>query len=218
MGEPQPFRFYTERRMVALTGLDASNLEQLVHHLRDVSGSSIFYHTHHLYLSHHFEKRRFYNDFANWVHDSLQESRLAEELAAIDLLAFTTIRELREAIVARIESHIERRKTLAMRNVPEGNEFHFCRSKSFVMPTGLEATDVPDLFAKLPQVSNVSLYFHFFEARLRLGRPTNDFSQWLEQHGESRLAAKIDKLDPYFMTLDELKQKIVAIGQQARRN
>jgi|SRR5882724_13015214 len=88
-----PFVFYTERRLVVLTGRKARNLEELLSHLYQVSGSSVFYHTHYLYLIHHFEKPRFYNEFANWVSHALQEERLA----AIDLLAMTSIRELRIA-------------------------------------------------------------------------------------------------------------------------
>ena len=80
------------------------------------------------------------------------------------------------------------------------------------MPVGLAAHDVPDFFAKLHRITNGSLYFHFLEARLRLGRRTNDFSQWLEWRGEPELADRVDRLDPYSLTLDELKEKIVEIG------
>jgi hypothetical protein len=102
-----PFAFYTERRLVVLTGRKASNLEELHCHLTQVSGSCIFYHTHYLYLIHHFEKPRFYNEFANWVSQELQEERLAERLAAIDLPAMTSIRELQEAVAATILKHLE---------------------------------------------------------------------------------------------------------------
>ena len=71
-----PFVFYTERRLVVLTGRKARNLEELLSHLYQVSGSSVFYHTHYLYLIHHFEKPRFYNEFANWVSHALQEERI----------------------------------------------------------------------------------------------------------------------------------------------
>ena len=211
MNHTEPFVFYTERRLVALTGLRASNLDQLLGNLRDVPGSSIFYHTHQMYLSHHFETPAFTNDFALWVSEALQEGALGEKLAAIDLLSFTSVRALREAAVATIEGYVEeigRRR----RECPPGDEFHFCRSKSFIMRTGLIARDPKEFFQVLPQVTNVSLFFHFFEARLRLGRPTNDFSQWLVWRGEERLAKSIDALDPYSMTLDEFKERIVALG------
>jgi hypothetical protein len=172
----QPFIFHTERRLVSLTGLRAKNLHELLSALREVSGSSIFYHTHQQYLSHHFEKPLFYNDFALWVSHALQEERLAEKLAAIDLLAFTSIRQLREAIIAVIETYLDENGG-RIRDCPPGDEFHFCKSKSFIMPTGIVAHEVPEFFNKLPQVTNISMYFHFFEARLRLERPTNDFSR-----------------------------------------
>jgi hypothetical protein len=213
MSNPPPFVFYTERRLVVLTGLQAKNLPELLNGVQQVSGASIFYHTHHQYLSHHFEKPVFYNDFALWVSQALQEERLAEKLAAIDLLTFTTVRQLREAIVTTMASYLDENNGRS-RECPSGDEFHFCKSKSFVMPTGIVAHDVPDFFAKLPHVTNISLYFHFFEARLRLERPTNDFSRWLADHNQDELAQAIEKLDPYIMTLDELKSEMVKLGKQ----
>ena len=211
-----PFHFYTERRVVELTGLKAKNLPELWDALHQVSGASIFYHTHHQYLAHHFEKPLFYNDFALWASHALQEGRLAEQLAAIDLLSFTSIRQLREAIIAMIEKYLKENGGRS-RECPAGDEFYFCKSKSFIMPTGIIASDVPDFFAVLPHVTTVSLYFHFFEARLRLERPTNDFSRWLADCGEQELAGAIDRLDPYLLTLDELKDEIIQLGKKFQR-
>jgi hypothetical protein len=208
----EPFVFCTERRLVVLTGARATNLETLLDHLRAVPGSSIFYHTHHMYLAHHFETPLFSNDFSLWVSEALQEEELGEKLSAIDLLSFTSIRELREAIIARIEEHIGRYGR-RLRECPEGDELHFCRSKSFIMPTGLVAHSPEEFFELLPAVSTVSVFFHFFEARLRLGRPTNDFSQWLSGCGEEELAGSIDALDPYVTTLDKFKERIIALGK-----
>ncbi len=211
-----PFVFHTERRLVVLTGRKASNLEELLCHLRQVSGSCVFYHTHVAYLTKHFEKPRFYNEFANWASHALQEERLAERLAAIDLLAITSIRDLREAIAGTIQKHLDD-DTKTRRECPSGDEFHFCEAKSFIMPTGQVAHDIPEFFQTIQQVTNTCIHFHFFEARLRLERPTNDFSQWLGDLGESRLARTIDRLNPYTMTLDELKHEIVKAGRKYRR-
>jgi hypothetical protein len=211
MDNAEAFHFYTERRLVQLTGLTARTLPELLSVLRGISGSSVFYHTHHQFLSHHFEKPVVYNDFADWVSEALREDVLAEKLAAIDLLAFTSIRQLREAIVALIEAPLEKAGG-RLRECPPGDEFHFCKSKSFIMPTGIVASDVPDFFEKLRGITNISLYFHFLEARLRLERRTNDFSQWLRGRGEAQLADSVDRLDPYVVTLDELKDKIVELG------
>lgn len=213
MPDLAPFVFFTERRLVELTGLKARNLPELVAILRHVPGSSIFYHTHQQYLTLHFERPVYYNDFAAWVAQSLQEARLAERLAAIDLLSFTSIRQLREAIVATIENHVES-SGRAVRECPPGEELHFCKSKSFIMPTGVVAAGVPEFFAKLPGITNTSLYFHFFEARLRLERPTNDFSAWFRGIGQEKMAAALDRIDPYILTLDELKMEILKLGKK----
>jgi hypothetical protein len=205
------FVFHTEQRLVVLTGERARNLAEMVNCLRKVSGSSIFYHTHHQYLSHHFEKPVFHNDFALWVSVALLEESLSEKLAAIDLLAFSSIRQLREFIIAKVESYTDEIGR-ATRDCLPGNELHFCESKSFIMPSGIIAHDVPEFFAKLKKVSNASLFFHFFEARLRLEQSTNDFSSWLRYRGAENLALAIDKLNPYLMALEELREEIIKLG------
>jgi hypothetical protein len=206
-----PFIFVTERRLVRLTGRKARTLRELLGHLREVSGSSVFYHTHHLYLSHHFQRPEFDNDFASWTKEALQETALPEQLAAVDLLSFTGIRPLREALVAIIERRLAA-GAAGDRPCPPGDEFHFCESQSFVMPTGLVAATPSEFFETMARVSNVSLFYHFFEARLRLGRTTNDFSTWLTACGDTRRASAIDGLDPYLVSLDELRQQIIEIG------
>jgi hypothetical protein len=206
------FVFNTERRLVLLTGRKARTLRELLEHLRDVSGSSVFYHTHHQFLSQHFEKPAFHNDFAKWASQALLEERLAEELTAIDLLAFTSIRQLREAIIATVEDYLSRPGSQTRESRAE-DDFHFCESQSFIMPTGIVANDAREFFTKIAGISNVSLFFHFFEARLRLERTTNDFSMWLRALGEERLATELERLDQYTMTLDELRDAIVRIGE-----
>ncbi len=209
------FRFFTERRLVVLTGRRARDLAELLEHLRAVSGACIFYHTHHLHHSHHFEKPRFYNEFANWASHALQEEALAERLAAIDMMAATSIRAIRDAIVETISKYVETTGKAA-RECPPGDEFDFCEAKSFVMATGAVARNNREFFDGIAAASNASLHFHFFEARLRLERPVNDFSQWLNARGETRLARRIERLNPYSMTLDELKHEIVRLGKRYR--
>jgi hypothetical protein len=213
MTQIEPFVFHTEHRLVGLTGRRARNLPELLEHLRSVSGSTIFHHTHGLYLRQHFVKPRFYNEFAGWVHQSLQEQRLAERIGAIDLLSMSSIRELRESIICQIERHF-RDKPAAIRDCPEGEEFHFCEAKSFVVPSGIVAHSAPEFFRCINSISNASVYFHVFESRLRIGRATNDFSLWLSDLGETRLAKAIDRIDPYAVSLDQLKAQIGRVGRR----
>lgn len=214
MPHSEPFVFNTERRLVVLTGQKARNLPELLAILQRISGSSIFYHTHEEYfLSRQFARREFYNDFALWISEALQEEPLAEKLAAIDLLSFSSIRQIRDRMAAEIAAFLESTGGRA-RECPPGDEFHFCKAKSFVVPTGMVARDLPDFLNRLPSLSDTSLYFHFFEARLRLGRITNDFSFWLSGIGQEALAGEIDRLNPYAMTLDQLRRRIIQLGRK----
>jgi hypothetical protein len=190
----------------------ARDLPELRQGLASVPGSSVFYHTHQAYLSQHFQTPVYYNDFARWLADALREYALAEQVAALDMLSFTSVRQLREGMLALVDARLAAGGTMPA--APAGEQFYFCRSRSFILPSGLVAPTVPDLFEAIERASHASLYYHFFEARLRLGRPTNNFSDWLVRKGRADLAAEIDALDPYVRTLDELKADIVAVGRK----
>ncbi len=201
------FEFYTGRRLVELTGRRARTLAGLMEQLRHVPTAAIFHHTHGRFLTHHFREPSFFNDFAEWASRALQEQAAAEKLAAIDMLQFTCLEELRNALVKAIDSALEVTNG-RVRECPPGDEFHFCKVKNFILPTGMAARNLEEFASMLPNCTNASTFFHFFEARLRLGKKTNDFSIWLTDNGERRLADEIDHLDPYSMTLEELRRQI----------
>jgi len=126
------------------------------------------------------------------------------------MLDFTSLGKLREALVGAIRGSVESNGG-RVRECPPGDEFHFCEVKSFIMPTGMVADDLASFSDHLRHITNSSTFFHFFEARLRLERPTNDFSMWLDGIGERRLADEIDRIDPYNMTLEHLRQQIYVL-------
>src|ERR1700687_1126106 len=119
---PQPFRFLTSLNLTLLTNRRARDLAELLEHVRAVPGSVIYYHTHHFLVQHQYLSPEPPNDFAYWVTNVLQEDRLGEQLAAIDLVQLRTIRALRERIIAVIEHYLDERKQL--RAAPDGAEFH----------------------------------------------------------------------------------------------
>jgi hypothetical protein len=106
----------------------------LVEHFRVVPGAVIYLHTHHFLVQHQIPSPEPPNDFAYWVTNTLLEETLGQELAAINLMRFSAIRDVGNALVSVIERHLER-KTL--RTAPAGEKFHFKQSASFVVPTGL---------------------------------------------------------------------------------
>ena len=84
-------------------------------------------------------------------------------------------------------------------------------ARTFVLPTPYEAFTLSEFRDVLGKVSINSIYFHVFEARLRLEKAENDFANWFEGLGENELAREISRLDPYTMTLEGLRKNLIQI-------
>jgi hypothetical protein len=208
----EAFRFYTRLHLSELTGLRASTLSQLAGLIKQVPGSCIYHHTHRFLQQHQYLSPEPPNDFAYWVTEILGEDELGEKLASIDTVQFSTIHDLREAIVTAIDDYLKNSTLAKLRFAHEGEEFHFVKSVSFVIPTNYVAYDLKEFKDILGNITIDSIYFHIFEARLRLERKTNDFSNWIENSiGDRELAEDISKLDPYTHTLEELRKVIIKI-------
>ena len=209
------FRFYTTSSLVEITGKVAHHLKNFISQLKTIDEACLFYHTHRAFREYTFAPGQYSNDFARWVGEDLEESRLAERLAAIDLHDFTELEGLRQALIKIVEEHLTNATEIRM--APPSREFYFLRGIDIVAPTKHIAHNLNDFIKCLDKVAMRSLYYHFFDARLRLGRKTNDFSQWIEESlGEAELAKKINQLDPYFLTMDQLKHRIIDLCKAKR--
>ena len=203
----EPFHFSTRLRLKELTGLKASNLSQLVSRLKEVPDAVIYYHTHSFLEEYQFLTPEPANDFALWVEEALGYEILAERLASIDTFEFPTIGALRQRIIGVMQDFLA--GVTNEREAPQDNEFHFIKSIDVVLPTPYVAHDLREFIDILRKISINSLYFHIFEAKLRLQRGTNDFSMWLEDClGEKELAEQIARLDPYNYTLENLRETV----------
>ncbi|MFH1684275.1 MAG: DUF5752 family protein [Candidatus Margulisiibacteriota bacterium] len=206
----ESFRFYTTSSLVEITGKKANHLKEFIKLLKDIDRSSIFFHVHHAFREYTFAPGQYSNDFARWVEEDLEEAKLAERLASIDIQEFTDLEQLRAKLVEIVEAHLM--NAIEIRKVPPGREFYFLRGTSLINATKYEANTLEEFAETLNKVGMRSLYFHYFDARLRLGRKTNDFSNWIRNSlGKEDIAKKINSLDPYFLTMDQLKQRIIDI-------
>ncbi len=206
----EQFRFYTRLHLSELTGLKAADLTQLRNLLKEVPGSSIYHHTHRFLQQHQYLSPEPPNDFAYWITQILGEEELSERLASIDTIQFSYIRNLREKIIKTIEDYLKKNPSAAAKVAKKNEEFHFIKSVSFILPTNYFATDLKEFADILKKITINSIYFHIFEARLRLEKETNDFSLWFENSlGNKKLAGKIARLDPYTRTLEDLRNVVV---------
>lgn len=207
-----PFIFYSRLSLIELTGIIANNIQQLLKHMHTVSGSCIYQHTHHFIQQRQFLSPEPPNDFGYWISEILGDKYLGEEINSIDLMAHTTIRSIREAMIAKIEEALKERPQLKKLEAPEGRGFSFLKSVSFAFPTHYKVSTLKQFAECLKKVTLNSIHFHVFEARLRIGKQTNDFSMWLETSlGKKELADKIGKLDPYTQTDERLRRQILSL-------
>ena len=80
------------------------------------------------------------------------------------------------------------------------------------MPIPYTVGTLEEFADALESVSIRSLYFHIFDARLRLGTASNDFALWIDQQlGLNHLAKEIAQLDPYAHTLEALRSLVLSL-------
>jgi hypothetical protein len=208
------FEFRSLLNLTLLTGLRARDLAELVQHMRTVPGAVIYHHTHHYLVQHQYLSPEPPNDFAYWVSNILLEERLGEELAAVDVLRFRTVRELRTGLIDVVQGFLDR--TSNLRTAPAGGEFHFMQSVSYIIPAGVRVAGLKQFREGLERVSLSSIAYHMFDARLRLEQGDNDFSRWLESSvGEPGLAEAFRKVDPYTHTWDGLRRRLLNLVDNA---
>lgn len=206
------FYFYTKLDQPILLGIKARNLSELLAGIQTVPESSIYYHTHRYLRQHHFLSPEPPNDFAYWVTNVLNEDLLGERLSSVDIVQFRSLEELREAFIEILETHRETSERSPV--APPGEEFHFMAARTFVLRTPYVAHDLKEFAAVLKDVSVNSLYYHIFEAKLRLEKEENDFSRWFRDLGKPELADQVARLDPYTYTLEGLRKKLMTLVER----
>jgi len=206
----QPFRFKTVLSLVEMTGKQASSLDELCRLLEKCDEACIFYHTFRAYGSHHY-MRGHYNDIAQWVHTGLGLEAFSEEIAGIDVRDYDSIDQLGKAIVGTIRRGIAGQPEIALRRARQ--PFYLSKVISLAMPVSYCAASLEEFVDALSKVSHQSIYYHYVEARLRVGLRSNDFSIWVaEQLEMPELAARINGYDLALVTMEDVRGGIIKMG------
>lgn len=193
------------------TGRHAQNLRELRDHLQAVHPGCIYYHFWGGLLRPRFDDPEYNNDFASWVRHALHDTRLAERLGIIDPAEFGDLEALRQELLDRIEQRLDETEFLAW--AKRDQQFHFIRSQTVVFDTRKRVTQPEELAAVVPSLSLGSIYYHVIDARRRAPQGLDDFRAWLERCGEEYqpLRDRLAGVDPYFVTLRELRGRLAAI-------
>ncbi|MFH1539879.1 MAG: DUF5752 family protein [bacterium] len=194
------FKFHSETRIVEITGRCATDLRELAENIETAPDPAIFYHTLGSLMEQHFLTSGFRNDFAWWVSDSLNEDEVGERLAGIDILSFTSLRDLRGEMACVIRTHLAENDDKPLRKATDRERFEFCATQSFTFPIERVARNLEEFSNHLRRAPISSIFFHFIQSRLRLNRLENDFSYWLRDSlGMPDLAKKDKPAEPLLL-------------------
>jgi hypothetical protein len=209
-----PFYFNTASHLLRIGRQRADNLSQLLDGLRTCPEDSIFQHTFRTLAEHHFIREGFSNDFAHFAFAACNEVGLAERLASVDVREYTSLESLRARIVSIVDEYLKKNPRAGERAALE--PFYFCASDTVVIPTTAVARNLEEFAQCLEKISVHSIHYHFIEARLRLKLNSNDFSVWLEEElGLGQLADRLNRIDIYTSTLQDVRRTLVRILHDA---
>ncbi|MBN2274295.1 MAG: hypothetical protein JXK95_08170 [Bacteroidales bacterium] len=193
------------------TGEKAQNLRELGDKLRHIHPGCIHYHFWGNLLRPQFDDPEYQNDFAVWASHSLHDAKIAEQLSVIDPKAYEDIEDLRHEVIEIIEDRLSESEHVPWAKA--GQEFHFLRSQIVIFDTGIICTDPKELTGIVQNMSLGSIFYHFIDSRRRTHDKRNDFSVWLSDFNNTykELIEGLDKIDPYFTTLHELRQEVFKV-------
>lgn len=212
----EPFEFRQCTSIIKSTGKKAQDLLELRDITAAISDECIFHHTYQYFLKGHILE--YTNDFAHWAGESLEERALAEYLSNIDPYEFKNISDLREKIIIVIDEYLklfpEPRKAIP------GDEFYFNETITLIFPVGIRAKNLAEFLTAIKFIDTGSIYYHFYEARMRLGGGVDDFSRWIEDVFEKKeLAGKIRAIDPFMHNIEGIREHLLdAVEEGVRKD
>jgi len=213
-------KFFVKNCVLAslATGQRASSLFDLRDKLTTIDESSIYFHFWGRRMNPQFVHPQYHNDFAMWAHHHLHDQVLAEQLSVIDPDEFENMEELRQEIIDQIERRLDEHEIVFWTR--KSDQFHFISSSIIIFETTLTISspeDLPKVIAKLPPSS---VFYHFIDARSRTQTKVDDFSVWLQDFGQQYipLVDSIQAIDPYFLSLTQLKDELTKVTQSFFEN
>lgn len=213
MGEAvKSFEFKQCVSILKSTGKKASSLRELRDVLSAISEDSIFHHTYQYFLKGHILE--YTNDFAHWAGESLEERALSEHLSSIDPYDFSSIAELRKRLLKAIDDYLdmfpEPRVAMA------GDEFYFNQTMTLTFPAGVRVRNLAEFLIAIKYIDAGCIYYHFYEARVRLGSGVDDFSAWIQNVLlKKEIADRVRTIDPFMHSVEGIREHIIEVVEEA---
>ena len=91
-----------------------------------------------------------------------------------------------------------------------GEEFYFNQTITLIFPVGIRVKNLAEFLIAIKYIDAGSIYYHFYEARIRLGSGVDDFSAWIQDVVlKKELADKIRAIDPFMHSVDGIREHII---------
>ncbi|HBH61102.1 MAG TPA: hypothetical protein DDX85_05040 [Nitrospiraceae bacterium] len=194
------------------TGKKAGNLRELREVLSLISEDSIFHHTYQYFLKGHILE--YTNDFAHWAGESLEERALSEHLSSIDPYDFSSVAGLRERLIKTIDEYLDRFPE--PREAMAGEEFYFNQTVTLTFPAGVRVQNLAEFLIAIKYIDAGCIYYHFYEARIRLGSGVDDFSAWIQDVLLKKdLADRVRAIDPLMHSVEGIREHIIEVVEDA---
>lgn len=208
-----PFVFTGCVELHQTLNLRAQDERELMDRLEDVPAASVLFHTYGYFLRHGPTTTAYGNDFAAWVAMQVRDQVLAERLAVVNPFEFESLDRLREELVTVIGDHLTRLSSVP--RIEFGEPFYFQQSDVVQVALGPGVTSLAEFRNALADVDTSAIYFHMIEARARLGRRADDFSEWIRSSLQLPvLADRVARIDAYMTSLERVRARILGLVDQ----
>jgi hypothetical protein len=209
-----PFTFVVCHELRESLGRRAHDERELMEALAEVPAGSVFHHVFGYFLHQRFSVGPYANDFASWAGREVRDRVLAERLTVLDPFACRDLEHLRRELIAIVDGHLSRLPVVP--RVVYGEPFCFVQSHVVEVPTGEQARTLAEFRDGLAQIDASAIYYHTVVARARLERRAGDFADWLRASlDRSDLAEQIERIDLYFLSLERVRARILALVDAA---
>ena len=210
-----PFHFHSCWELREMLGRRAFDERELLEHLEEVPVDSIYFHTHSFSLRQRGLPGAYPNDFATWAAIQVRDRVLGEKLGIIDPQDFPDLESLRAEVVSLIDDHLAQLRSVPRIMFGFGEPFYFMQSRVLEIPTGVKVRTLREFRDALATLDTGAVYLHLVEARGRKGRRRGDFAAWVDDQLKlPELAARMGRLNPYQQSLEELRNRLVALADE----
>jgi len=188
---------------------EAATLRELRERIAACGENVLYHHFCETLLRPSFDSPDYHNDFAVWTKLNLDDRVLGERLGILDPYYDGSLEALRGTMLDILDERLSELPITPV--VSKGNEFYFLEATTVVFETGDIIEEPAQLPAKIANMTNGSIFYHFIEARRRTPACTDDFSEWLSLFGDVGNCYRntLCSVDFSFLTLAEMRRLLV---------